>query len=163
MFGGYSILPMSADSDVYALIDHKGNQVAMGSREVCQTLLFLVNNSPLMEPPPQHYRKIAPRPRARAVAAVAAEGRVELDAVGEAGIKSLDGPGSSRAANSNKVSAAVMRPEGYLPSGLDTEPYGILELVHLGGRSVASYWYISVVVAIVIGSALLMWSLSRSL
>jgi hypothetical protein len=162
MFGGYSILPMSAESDVFALIDHKGNQVAMGSREVCQTLLFLVNNSPLMERPPQHYRKDAPRPRVRAVAA-AAEGGTESDAVGEAGVKSLDGPGSSRAADSIKVSASVMRPEGHLPSSLNAEPYGLLELVHLGSRSVASYWYISLVVAIVIGSALLMWSLSHSL
>ena len=63
MFKKYMIFPMTADGDLYALHDTEGNQVAMGSREVCQTLLYLITHSPLMTKPPRHVEKVNPRQR----------------------------------------------------------------------------------------------------
>ena len=51
MFSGYEVVPMTAGGDICALHDADGKQVAMGTREVCETLLYLVTNSPLMERP----------------------------------------------------------------------------------------------------------------
>lgn len=51
MFGSYKIYPLTADGDIYALYDAEGCQVAMGSREVCRTLLHLVTTSPLLGRP----------------------------------------------------------------------------------------------------------------
>lgn len=53
MYEKYMIFPMTSDGDVYALHDTEGRQVAMGSREVCRTLLYLVTNSPLLGRPPR--------------------------------------------------------------------------------------------------------------
>lgn len=53
MFKKYMIFPMTADGDLYSLQDTQGNQIAMGSREVCQTLLLLVTNSFLLARPPR--------------------------------------------------------------------------------------------------------------
>ena len=51
MFKKYMIFPMTADGDLYLLQDTQGNQIAMGSREVCQRLLSLVTNSlPMTRP-----------------------------------------------------------------------------------------------------------------
>jgi hypothetical protein len=47
------IFPLDPDGVLYALQDEKGNQIGVGSRDVCQTLLYLVTNSPLMSRP-QH-------------------------------------------------------------------------------------------------------------
>ena len=187
----YKVIPMTADGDIYALYDLKGNQLAMGTSEVCQTLLHLVTHSPLMERPPRHYEKVGSQRRVRAAAA--AGGGAELNPDGNA----VGVPGTNGATNGARVSAHVSRPKEPPPPergfetreveedapGLPTaaehrltrahptvrmwasegeagaEPYGILELIYLGGRSAASHWYLSLPVVIVIGSALLMWSL----
>ena len=52
MFKKYMIFPMTADGNLYSLQDTQGKQIAMGSREVCQTLLYLVTNSFLTARPP---------------------------------------------------------------------------------------------------------------
>ena len=67
MFGSYKIHPLSADGDIYALYDAEGRQVAMGTKEVCRTLLHLVTTSPLLERPWEADRvylgrRRAPRP-----------------------------------------------------------------------------------------------------
>jgi hypothetical protein len=61
MFKKYMIFPLTADGDLYALQDTNGNQIAMGSREVCKTLLYLVTNSGLMARPPQLINSVHPR------------------------------------------------------------------------------------------------------
>lgn len=61
MFKKYMIFPLTADGDLYSLQDTKGNQIAMGSREVCQTLLYLVTNSFLMTRPPRFVDSVDPR------------------------------------------------------------------------------------------------------
>ena len=192
MFISYKVLPMTADGDIYALYDPKGNPVAMGTRQVCQTLLHLVTHSPLMERPPRHHEKIASQQRARAAAA-ATGGGAELNPDGCA----VGVPGTNGATDGARVSASVSGPKEPPPPGrgfeaqdveedapglptaaerrltrvhptvrmlrsdseADAEPYGVLELIYLGSRSVASHWYFSLPVVIVIGSALLMWSL----
>ena len=53
------IFPLDPDGVLYALQDERGNQLGVGSREVCQTLLYLITNSPLM-------RRPAPQPSTRA-------------------------------------------------------------------------------------------------
>lgn len=63
MFKKYMIFPMTADGDLYSLQDAQGNQIAMGSREVCQTLLYLVTNSFLMARPPRLIDSVNPRQR----------------------------------------------------------------------------------------------------
>ena len=65
MFEKYMIFPMTADGDLYSLQDTKGNQIAMGSREVCQTLLYLVTNSFLMARPPRLAESVHPRQHTR--------------------------------------------------------------------------------------------------
>ena len=166
MSSGYQVLPLTTDGDVYALYDPKGNQVAMGTREVCQALLHLVTHSPLMERPPRHYEQVAPQRRPGA-----ADGARVSDSVGRPkgppppgrGFESREAeeaaPGLPQAAERRLTGAhpAVPLERSYSEAG--AEPYGILELIYLGGRSVASHWYVSLPVVIVIGSALLMWSL----
>ncbi len=66
MFKKYMIFPLTADGDLYSLQDTQGNQIAMGSREVCQTLLYLVTNSFLMARPPRLIDSVNPRQRRRA-------------------------------------------------------------------------------------------------
>ena len=61
MFKKYMIFPMTAEGDLYTLQDTQGNQIAMGSREVCRTLLYLVTNSFLMERPPRLVDSANPR------------------------------------------------------------------------------------------------------
>jgi hypothetical protein len=61
MFKKYMTFPLTADGDLYALQDTKGNQIAMGSREVCKTLLYLVTNSGLMDSPPRLTNSVHPR------------------------------------------------------------------------------------------------------
>lgn len=61
MFKKYMIFPLTADGDLYSLQDTQGNQIAMGSREVCRTLLYLVTNSFLMERPPRLVNSVHPR------------------------------------------------------------------------------------------------------
>jgi hypothetical protein len=63
MFEKYMIFPLTADGDIYALHDTEGNQIAMGTREVCQTLLYLVTHSQLLNRPPQYWAQVAPRQR----------------------------------------------------------------------------------------------------
>lgn len=63
MFQKYMIFPLTPDGDLYALHDTEGNQVAMGSREVCRTLLYLVTTSPLMTRTPRHANRVNPRQR----------------------------------------------------------------------------------------------------
>ena len=63
MFKKYMIFPMTPEGDLYSLQDTQGNQIAMGSREVCQTLLYLVTNSFLMARPPR--LGDSPNPRQR--------------------------------------------------------------------------------------------------
>ena len=65
MFKKYMIFPMTADGNLYSLQDTEGNQIAMGSREVCQTLLYLVTNSFLMARPPRPVDSVNPRQRLR--------------------------------------------------------------------------------------------------
>jgi hypothetical protein len=103
---------MRADGDIYALHDATGSQVAMGSYEVCQTLLYLVTSSPLMERPPRYYEKVAPRQHVRPVA-----GGAELNAADRGGVKSLNVPRSSKTTDGVKVSASIRRLEAQLPSG----------------------------------------------
>lgn len=57
------IFPLTADGDLYSLQDTQGNQIAMGSREVCQTLLYLVTNSFLLAQPPPRVESVNPRQR----------------------------------------------------------------------------------------------------
>ena len=66
MFKKYMIFPMTADGNLYSLQDTQGNQIAMGSREVCQTLLYLVTNSFLMARPPRLVNGVNPRQRGEA-------------------------------------------------------------------------------------------------
>lgn len=61
MFKKYMIFPMTAEGDLYSLQDTQGNQIAMGSREVCQTLLYLVTKSFLMARPPRVVNSVHPR------------------------------------------------------------------------------------------------------
>ena len=63
MFKKYMIFPMTADGNLYSLQDTQGKQIAMGSREVCQTLLYLVTNSFLMARPPRFVDSANPRQR----------------------------------------------------------------------------------------------------
>jgi hypothetical protein len=63
MFKKYMIFPMTADGNLYSLQDTQGKQIAMGSREVCQTLLYLVTNSFLMARPPRLVDSANPRQR----------------------------------------------------------------------------------------------------
>jgi hypothetical protein len=60
MFEKYMIFPMTPDGDLYALHDTEGRQVAMGSREVCRTLLYLVTTSPLLGRPPRRAEGTTP-------------------------------------------------------------------------------------------------------
>jgi hypothetical protein len=55
------IFPMTADGNLYSLQDTQGKQIAMGSRQVCQTLLYLVTNSFLMARPPRLIDNVNPR------------------------------------------------------------------------------------------------------
>jgi hypothetical protein len=162
MFSSYKVLPMAADGYVYALYDPKGDQVAMGTREVCQTLLYLVTNSSLMERPSRYGERVAPKQRV-SPAAAPAEGGAEFDAAGEAGAKSFDGPRPSEAPYGIKLSAPVTGPGGRPTPTLSVAPYGVSDLFYLGGQSVATHWYVGLFVAIVIGSALLTWALFSSL
>ena len=61
VFKKYMIFPMTAEGDLYSLQDTYGNQIAMGSREVCQTLLYLVTKSFLMARPLQPVDSVHPR------------------------------------------------------------------------------------------------------
>ena len=61
MFKKYMIFPLTADGTLYSLQDTQGKQIAMGSREVCQTLLYLVTNSFLMARPPRLVDGVIPR------------------------------------------------------------------------------------------------------
>ena len=63
MFKKYMIFPMTADGDLYSLQDTQGNQIAMGSREVCQTLLYLVTNSFMTARPPRLIDSLNPKQR----------------------------------------------------------------------------------------------------
>lgn len=186
MFSSYKVFPMTADGDIYALFDPKGDQVAMGTREVCQALLYLVTNSPLFEKTPRRYGQVAPRERVRP-ASPPADGGAELKAVGQAGVKSIDVPRASGATEGIEVSAAVRRPEGCRPSGrsvgaedaqedapalpspasrayssrLGAGPFEAASA--FGSPYASSYWYVSLYVVIVIVSALLTLTLLLSL
>ena len=61
LFTKYMIFPMTADGDLYSLQDTQGKQIAMGSREVCQTLLLLVTNSFPTARPPQLLHGVNPK------------------------------------------------------------------------------------------------------
>ena len=61
MFKKYMIFPLTADGNLYSLQDRHGRQIAMGSREVCQTLLHLVTNSFLMARSPRLANGVIPR------------------------------------------------------------------------------------------------------
>jgi hypothetical protein len=37
------ILPLDSNGDVYVLQDEKGQVVGTGSREVCETLMYIIN------------------------------------------------------------------------------------------------------------------------
>lgn len=45
------MFPLDPDGVLYLLEDKFGNQIGLGSREVCQTLLRLITTSPLMREP----------------------------------------------------------------------------------------------------------------
>jgi hypothetical protein len=63
------IFPLDSDGMLYALQDDKGNQIGTGSREACQTLLYLITTSPLMQRPPRYVNRRDPRVRRRSVSA----------------------------------------------------------------------------------------------
>ncbi len=63
VFKKYMIFPMTAEGDLYSLQDTQGNQIAMGTREVCQTLLYLVTNSFLLAQPSRLSDSPIPRQR----------------------------------------------------------------------------------------------------
>lgn len=63
------IFPLDADGTLYSLQDETGNQVGVGSREVCQTLLYLITNSPLMRRPMRHHSPRAAEVMTRTAAA----------------------------------------------------------------------------------------------
>jgi hypothetical protein len=129
MFSSYKVLPMTADGDLYALYDVAGDQVAMGSYEVCQTLLHLVTTSPLMERPSRYYQKVAPRQRVRAVAA-AAGGAAELSAVGKADANSSDAPRPGEAADSVRIATPVGKPAAARRSFMSEDAQGdVLDLL----------------------------------
>jgi hypothetical protein len=66
VFKKYMIFPLTPDGDLYSLQDTQGNQIAMGSREVCQTLLYLVTKSFLMAQPPTLANSVHPRQSGKA-------------------------------------------------------------------------------------------------
>ena len=70
MFKKYMIFPMTAEGDLYTLQDTQGNQIAMGSREVCETLLYLVTKSFVMARPPRLLDSAHPRQRSMPVQAL---------------------------------------------------------------------------------------------
>lgn len=161
MFSSYKVFPMTADGDIYALFDPKGDQVAMGTREVCRTLLYLVTNSPLFEKTPRHYEQVAPRQSVRPAAA-AADGGAELNAVGQAGVKSIDVPRVSGAEDAQEDVLALPSPASHAYSSrLGAWPLEAASAV--SSPYASSYWYISLYVVIVIGSALLTLTLLLSL
>jgi hypothetical protein len=45
------MFPLDSNGVLYTLEDEYGNQIGVGSREVCQTLLYLITTSPLMRKP----------------------------------------------------------------------------------------------------------------
>lgn len=57
------IIPLTPDGMLYSLQDEDGKQIATGSREVCETLLYLLNRSALMKSPPRMSKGINPRVR----------------------------------------------------------------------------------------------------
>ena len=61
MFKKYMIFPLTADGNLYSLQDTQGNQIAMGTREVCETLLYLVTKSFVMARPPRLVDSVHPR------------------------------------------------------------------------------------------------------
>jgi hypothetical protein len=67
VFKKYMIFPMTADGDLYSLQDTQGKQIAMGSREVCQTLLCLVTNSFVLARPTQLIDSVNPPMQSRTV------------------------------------------------------------------------------------------------
>lgn len=64
-FSKSMIIPLTPDGGLYSLQDESGKQIASGSREVCQTLLYLLSNSALMKNPPRMAKSINPRVRLR--------------------------------------------------------------------------------------------------
>ena len=43
MYSKSIILPLTFDGDIYGLFDKDGKQIGSGSREVCQTLLYMLS------------------------------------------------------------------------------------------------------------------------
>lgn len=43
-----AIHPLSVEEDIYALTDEMGKTIGTGTREVCEVLLFIINNSKQM-------------------------------------------------------------------------------------------------------------------
>lgn len=59
------IIPLTHDGMLYSLQDEYGKQIATGSREVCETLLYLLSTSSLMKSPPRMSKGTNPRVRNR--------------------------------------------------------------------------------------------------
>ena len=42
-----AVRPLNVTGTIYAIYDNKGNVIGTGSREVCETLLYIINKSSL--------------------------------------------------------------------------------------------------------------------
>jgi hypothetical protein len=60
MYSRPMIFPLDPDGVLYSLQDEKGDQIGVGSREVCQTLMLLITSSPLMSKRPPQPTAAAP-------------------------------------------------------------------------------------------------------
>jgi hypothetical protein len=47
MHGGPLIFPLDVEGRIYAIQDEKGNTIGTGTREVCEVLLYIINQAAL--------------------------------------------------------------------------------------------------------------------
>lgn len=163
MFSSYSVVPMSADGDIYALCDPEGNRVAMGTRDVCQTLLYLLTNSPLMEKPPRYYERTAPRQLVKSED-VQEDASLLPSSASHAHFseRSARPSGAAGDVGADRVSAETrlvpahpaLRPRKS-SVGPGAVSHGIFGGTYLGGPPASPYWYVGLYVVLVVCSALL--------
>lgn len=56
----YTLFPLDEGGTIYTLQDEDGRPVGSGTREVCQTILSLLNRSPLLADPARAARWMPP-------------------------------------------------------------------------------------------------------
>jgi hypothetical protein len=163
MFSSYSVVPMLAEGDIYALCDPEGNRVVMGTGDVCRTLLYLLTNSPLMEKPPRYYERTAPRQRVKSedvqedaspLPSPASHAHISEGSARPSGAAGDAGADRVTAEPRSVTAHPALRPRksGVGPGAVS---YGLLGGNYLGSQPASSYWYVGLYVVLVIGSALL--------